>query len=216
MRAIGFATGRRSLRRSDDGHQVATRTTIRRTTLKSLTPGRGQDCDRLRRPASCATTTAPDLIAHGRLIHTMDDANPAAESLAVKDGRFMAVGSRADIEALRGAAHTQVLAARARDAARRPRRRRHHPPASRRRARHHLETDSQRTPTPQAPDLRELKDVNVDVRSVAEIKERMAARARARRPASGSAASSTTTPSSPKAGPSTGSTWTRPCRTTRR
>ena len=103
-----------------------------------------------------ATTTAPDLIAHGRLIHTMDDANPAAESLAVKDGRFMAVGSRADIEALRGA-DTQVLD----------------------------HGDAVITPGfidahthPAGAGIRELKDVNVDVRSVAEIKERMAARAR--------------------------------------
>ena len=28
-----------------------------------------------------ATTSAPDLIVHGRLIHTMDGASPAAESL---------------------------------------------------------------------------------------------------------------------------------------
>ena len=45
--------------------------------------------------------TAPDVIVHGRVIHTMDDANPTAESLAVRDGRFVAVGSRADIEQLR-------------------------------------------------------------------------------------------------------------------
>ena len=99
---------------------------------------------------------APDLIAHGRLTHTMDDGNPTAESLAVKDGRFIAVGSRAEIESLRGA-DTRVLDHR----------------------------DAVITPGfidahthPAGAGVRELKDVNVDVRSIAEIKDRMAARAR--------------------------------------
>ena len=99
---------------------------------------------------------APDLIAHGRVIHTMDDANPAAESLAVKDGRFIAVGSRAEIETLRGPG-TQVFD----------------------------HGDAVITPGfidahthPAGAGVRELKDVNVDVRSIAEIKERMSARAR--------------------------------------
>ena len=97
-----------------------------------------------------------DLIAHGRVIHTMDDDHPAAESLAVKNGRFVAVGSRGDIEALRGA-NTRVLD----------------------------HGDAVITPGfidahthPAGAGVRELKDVNVDVRSIAEIKERMAARAR--------------------------------------
>ena len=97
-----------------------------------------------------------DLIAHGRVIHTMDEDNPAAESLAVKNGRFVAVGSRGDIEALRGA-NTRVLD----------------------------HGDAVITPGfidahthPAGAGVRELKDVNVDVRSIAEIKERMAARAR--------------------------------------
>ena len=99
---------------------------------------------------------APDLIAHGRLIHTMDDASPTAESLAVKDGRFMAVGTRAEIDAMRGA-DTRVFD----------------------------HGDAVITPGfidahthPAGAGVRELKDVNVDVRSIAEIKERMAARAR--------------------------------------
>jgi len=98
-----------------------------------------------------------DMIAHGRIVHTMDEAHPIAESLAVKDGRFMAVGSRADIEALRGEGtlvfdhEDAVIAPGFVDA--------HTHPAG--------------------AGVRELKDVNVDVRSVAEIKERIAARARA-------------------------------------
>ena len=108
----------------------------------------------LRTDASDATTA--DMIAHGRIVHTMDEANPTAESLAVKDGRLMAVGSRAEIDALRGAG-TQVFD----------------------------HSDAVITPGfidahthPAGAGVRELKDVNVDVRSIAEIKERMAARAR--------------------------------------
>ena len=96
------------------------------------------------------------MIAHGRVIHTMDDDNPTAESLAVKDGRFMAVGSRGEIDALRGTG-TQVFD----------------------------HGDAVITPGfidahthPAGAGVRELKDVNVDVRSIAEIKELMAARAR--------------------------------------
>ena len=102
-----------------------------------------------------ARGTAPDLIVHGRVIHTMDDANPTAESLAVRDGRFVAVGSRADIEQLR-APGTTVMD----------------------------HGDAVITPGfidahthPAGAGVRELKDVNVDVRSIAEIKDRMAARA---------------------------------------
>ena len=100
--------------------------------------------------------TAPDVIVHGRVIHTMDDANPTAESLAVRNGRFVAVGSRADIEQLR-APGTTVMD----------------------------HGDAVITPGfidahthPAGAGVRELKDVNVDVRSIAEIKVRMAARAR--------------------------------------
>ena len=108
----------------------------------------------LRTDGSDATT--PDLIVHGRTVHTMDDANPTAESFAVKDGRFVAVGSRGDIESLRGRG-TRVF----------------------------NHGDAVITPGfidahthPAGAGVRELKDVNVDVRSIAEIKERMAARAR--------------------------------------
>ena len=100
--------------------------------------------------------TAPDVIVHGRVIHTMDGDNPTAESVAVRDGRFVAVGSRGDIEQLR-APGTTVMD----------------------------HGDAVITPGfidahthPAGAGVRELKDVNVDVRSIAEIKDRMAARAR--------------------------------------
>lgn len=101
-------------------------------------------------------SAAPDLIVHGGTIHTIDDANPRAKSVAVKDGRFVAVGSRADVENLR-AAGTQVIDHG--DAAIVP-----------------GFVDAHTHPA--GAGVRELKDVNVDVRSVAEIKSRMADRAR--------------------------------------
>nr|BFE78589.1 hypothetical protein GCM10020093_011900 [Planobispora longispora] len=48
-----------------------------------------------------------DLIVRGRLT-TLDPARPSAEALAVRDGRILAVGSAAEIDALRGRA-TRVL-----------------------------------------------------------------------------------------------------------
>ncbi len=103
------------------------------------------------------SNTAPDLIVHAATIHTMDDASPRAESLAVKNGRFVAVGSRADVENLRGAG-TRVVDHR--DAVIVP-----------------GFVDAHTHPA--SAGVRELKDVNVDVRSIAEIKNRMAARAQA-------------------------------------
>ena len=77
-------------------------------------------------------------------------ARPTAESLAVKDGCFMAVGSRADIESLRGEG---TLVFNHRDTVITP---------------GFIDAHTH----PAGAGVRELKDVNVDVRSVAEIKER--------------------------------------------
>ena len=97
-----------------------------------------------------------DLIVHGGVIRTMDEDNPTAQSVAVRNGRFLAVGARTDVENLRGPG-TVVME----------------------------HGDAVITPGfidahthPAGAGVRELKDVNVDVRSIAEIKERMAARAR--------------------------------------
>ncbi len=46
--------------------------------------------------------TTADLILHHGLITTLDRSNPAASAVAVKDGRFLAVGHDADIMALKG------------------------------------------------------------------------------------------------------------------
>ena len=49
-----------------------------------------------------------DLVVVNAVVHTSDPAMPAAQALAVKDGRFLAVGSNADIRNL-ASARTRVL-----------------------------------------------------------------------------------------------------------
>jgi predicted amidohydrolase YtcJ len=51
---------------------------------------------------------APDLIAINGNVLTMDDSQPRAEAFAVKDGRFIAVGSTADVRSL-ATRRTQVI-----------------------------------------------------------------------------------------------------------
>ena len=46
--------------------------------------------------------TEPDLILHRGLITTLDPSNPTANAAAIKDGRFVAVGSDPDIRAMAG------------------------------------------------------------------------------------------------------------------
>src|SRR5687768_11112762 len=43
---------------------------------------------------------APDLVLLGAKVYTVDDARPRAEAFAVKDGRFVAVGTSAEMRAL--------------------------------------------------------------------------------------------------------------------
>ena len=47
---------------------------------------------------------APDLMLVNATMHTVDDANPAATAVAIRDGRFVAVGDDAQIRALAGPA----------------------------------------------------------------------------------------------------------------
>ncbi|MCB2251615.1 amidohydrolase [Pseudomonas chlororaphis] len=49
-----------------------------------------------------------DLILHNGRLHTVDRARPTASAVAIKDGRFIAVGTDAEAMALRGSA-TQVI-----------------------------------------------------------------------------------------------------------
>ena len=43
-----------------------------------------------------------DTIVWGGMIYTADDANPQVQAVAIKDGRFIAVGTRAEIEVFQG------------------------------------------------------------------------------------------------------------------
>ncbi len=62
--------------------------------------------------SSFASTTGntmnADLILHNGRLHTVDREKPTATAVAIKDGRFLAVGSDAEVMALRGSA-TQVI-----------------------------------------------------------------------------------------------------------
>jgi predicted amidohydrolase YtcJ len=49
--------------------------------------------------ALSASSTEPDLILLNGVIHTMDPANPQAEAVAIANGRFLAVGTNAEISA---------------------------------------------------------------------------------------------------------------------
>jgi len=72
------------------------------------------------KPLTVATTPAPspdqarspgieaDLVVVNAVVHTVDGAQPRAEALAVKDGRFLAVGSSADIRNL-ASTRTRVI-----------------------------------------------------------------------------------------------------------
>lgn len=51
---------------------------------------------------------APSLIIHNAKVTTLDRANPVASAVAMGDGRFLAVGSDADVLALKGRA-TQII-----------------------------------------------------------------------------------------------------------
>ena len=61
-------------------------------------------------PTSQASSTQPaDTIYIGGDIVTVNDAQPAAEALAVQDGKIVAVGARADVEKAHKGAATQVV-----------------------------------------------------------------------------------------------------------
>ncbi|HEV2130230.1 MAG TPA: amidohydrolase [Longimicrobiaceae bacterium] len=53
-------------------------------------------------PSAGRGTTAPDLVLINGRIYTVDDAQPRAEAFAVKNGRFVAVGSTHDVRNLIG------------------------------------------------------------------------------------------------------------------
>ena len=54
--------------------------------------------------------TAADTIYLGGDIVTLNDAQPTADALAVKDGRILAVGARTEIESAHKGATTRIVA----------------------------------------------------------------------------------------------------------
>lgn len=52
--------------------------------------------------SSCTTTPQADLIVTNAKIYTVDEANPMAEAIAVRDGKIVALGTSAEIEKLKG------------------------------------------------------------------------------------------------------------------
>jgi predicted amidohydrolase YtcJ len=48
------------------------------------------------------TTTTADLVLHSGLVTTLDRANPTASAIAIKDGRFLAVGQNREVMPLAG------------------------------------------------------------------------------------------------------------------
>ena len=58
---------------------------------------------------SAGGSTAPDLILVNGRVYTQDDALPSAEAFAIKDGRFLAVGSTDDVRNLAAPGRTQEI-----------------------------------------------------------------------------------------------------------
>jgi predicted amidohydrolase YtcJ len=109
-------------------------------------------------PPSPGVRLSPDLVLLNANVLTMDEAMPHAEAFAVKDGRFVAIGTSADMKSL-AARNTTVIDA------------------------------GKLTVTPGFIDAHchpgepeELYDVNVDLRSIAEIQQALRKRAAESKP----------------------------------
>jgi predicted amidohydrolase YtcJ len=81
-------------------------------TLGRLPGGRNIVAPLAAQPAAGATLTEPDLVVINARVLTSDAAAPRAEALAVKHGRFMAVGSSSDVRNLASSRTTIVDAER--------------------------------------------------------------------------------------------------------
>jgi predicted amidohydrolase YtcJ len=87
--------GQNILRKS---HMLNRRSFLGLTAAGVAVLGRGT----LVRAANAMWTRDPDIIVVNGKVYTVDSRQPTAEAFAVKDGRFVAVGSTADIRALAG------------------------------------------------------------------------------------------------------------------
>ncbi len=70
--------------------------------------GLGGALSQLPTAAFAAGTAQPDLIVHNAKVYTVDDANPTAQAIAIKNGRFVAVGSNDEIKGF-GGSSTKLL-----------------------------------------------------------------------------------------------------------
>lgn len=70
--------------------------------------GRSAFSETLSRAGPNMTDSIPDIIFHNGEITTLDRANPVAHAVAIKDGKFLAVGSDQEVLALAGSA-TKVV-----------------------------------------------------------------------------------------------------------
>jgi len=64
--------------------------------------GRATAAEAIRKGASTVSDSSPDIIFHNGRITTLDRARPVASAVAVKSGRFVAVGGDADVMPLAG------------------------------------------------------------------------------------------------------------------
>lgn len=66
-------------------------------------------CTKSPQPASARSAASADIIYVGGDIVTLDDAQPSVEALAVKDGKILAIGPRAEVEQAHGGSDTKVV-----------------------------------------------------------------------------------------------------------
>src|SRR5690606_15778024 len=64
--------------------------------------GRGAAAKAFREGGASLPDSVPDIIFHNAQITTLDRSNPVASAVAIKDGRFLAVGADPEIRALAG------------------------------------------------------------------------------------------------------------------
>lgn len=74
----------------------------------SASASRGHEASAPAAPQARGLAIEPDLVVVNATVLTMDPGTPRAEALAVKDGRFLAVGSTADVRAL-ASGRTRVI-----------------------------------------------------------------------------------------------------------
>ncbi|MBB3104221.1 amidohydrolase [Azomonas macrocytogenes] len=83
-------------------------TTLASTLALNSLLGRNTAAEAVSKGASTVSDSTPDIIFHNGQITTLDRRNPVASAVAIKDGRFLAVGAAPEILALAGSG-TQLI-----------------------------------------------------------------------------------------------------------